>query len=124
MWHSTGATLILFITGLLGCAIMIIFARASAGTRGVRAPLIASLGLVFTVAPMVIFRDLVRIEVLRPHFTLSSVPVNTQWGMFILFVVTLLAGLTLLGILFVRVFPGMAERSRERLEGLKRPESQ
>ncbi len=124
MWHSTGATLILFIIGLLGCAVMIIFARASAGTRSVRPPLIASLGLVFTVAPMVIFRDLVRIEVLRPHFTLSSVPVNTQWGMFILFVVTLVAGLTLLGILFVRVFPGMAERSRERLEGLKRPESQ
>ncbi len=124
MWQSTGSTLILFIVGLLGCAVMIIFARAAAGTQSVRAPLIASLGMFLTMASMVIFRDLVRIEVLRPHFSLSSVPVNTQWGMFILFVITLVAGLTLMGILFVKVFPGMAERSREQLEGLKRPESQ
>ncbi len=118
MWSTTGATLPLFITGLLGLGVTIFFARAAVGTSSVRSPLIASLGMVIIIASMVIFRDQVRMEVLRPYFTLSSVPVQAQWGMFVLFLVTLVGGATLLGVLMVKVFPRMAEGARERLEGI------
>ena len=43
------------------------------------------------------------------------IPVNAQWGMFILFAATLIAGVIFLVFLSMRVLPGMAESARERL---------
>ena len=67
-------------------------------------------------ASMVIFRDLVRIEYLKPYFDLAAVPVNAQWGMFILFVVSLVIGVGLLAVLMIQVIPRIAANARERLD--------
>lgn len=52
-----------------------------------------------SLASIVILRDMLRMEYLRPYFDPAAVPVNPQWGMFFMFVGTLVAGLGLIVVL-------------------------
>lgn len=101
--------------GIVSAVVATLFAFLAVGKRGLIFPLISSLGVFGAVLSMVIFRDTVRIKELGPGFDLSAIPVNYQWGMFIIFVVTLVVGLAFLIFTFVKVFPALAEKSRERL---------
>ena len=115
MLSSGLAPKILVAVGVLGGAVALICAYLAVNQVKLRYPLISSLAMVVLTASMVVFRDLVRIRELGSYWTLSSVPVNAQWGMFLLFLVALVGGVVLLVALCMKVFPAMARNVRERL---------
>ncbi len=112
---SMGNSKLLFGIGIVSVVIASLFAFLAIGKGGFVFPLISSLGVFGTVISMVIFRETVRINELASDFDLSAIPVNHQWGMFSLFMVTLVLGLAFLIIMFAKVFPAIAAKSRERL---------
>lgn len=117
---SSGAPAVaLVVIGVVAAAAAVFFAFASLGGQQLTRPLLASLGLFVAVGCLIIFRDLLRLELLRPHFELSSVPVNAQWGMFILFLATLGGGVLLMLALFARVLPRIAAEARRQLDAAK-----
>lgn len=61
-----------------------------------------------SLASIVISRDMLRMEYLRPYFDLAAVPVNPQWVMFFMFAGTLLAGLGLIVVLTTMVVRNLA----------------
>ena len=109
------AVIILLIIGVIGGVAAAIFAFLSIGKQKMTFPLLASLGLFALVACMVIFRDLVRLNQLQPYFDMAAVPVHPQWGMFAIFMAALVAGVALLVMLSIRVFPNLSSQARERL---------
>ena len=113
---SMGNSKLLFGIGIVSVVIASLFAFLAIGKGGFVFPLISSLGVFGTVISMVIFRETVRINELASDFDLSAIPVNHQWGMFSLFMVTLVLGLAFLIIMFAKVFPAIAKNSRERLD--------
>jgi len=115
MLASGLAPKILVAIGVVGGVVALVCAYLAVNRAEVRYPLISSLGMVALTASMVVFRDLVRLRELSGYWTLSSVPVNAQWGMFLLFLVALVGGLVLLVALFMKVFPALAQDARERL---------
>jgi hypothetical protein len=66
------------------------------------------------VASFAVLRDRVRLDYLAGHFALSDVPVRAQWGMFTVFVLSLLAGLALLVVVTRRVAARAIAGARER----------
>jgi hypothetical protein len=116
MFDFSGGTVILLIIGLLSVIISYLFAFLSIGKTKIFYLILSTLGIFGSMAAMVIFRDLVRIYQLQPYFELSSVPVNAQWGMFTLFMITLAIGAAFLIIYAFKVLPNMAATARERLE--------
>jgi len=78
-------------------------------------PLMASLAFFLALAPLVALRDVVRIEQLRPHFSLENVPVHAQWCMAGLFAVFLVAGLVFLLALHMMVVPKLIAGRRAEL---------
>jgi len=116
MFNYSSATTILLILGVISALIAGIFAYLSIGKKNLFYLILSSLGIFGSMASMVIFRDLVRMAHLEPYFKLSSVPVNAQWGMFLLFVITLVLGAAFLIIYSIKVIPRIAEQSRERIE--------
>ena len=115
MLSSGLAPKILVAIGVLGGAVALVCAYLAVNQAELRYPLISSLAMVVLTASMVVFRDLVRIRELGSHWTLSSVPVNAQWGMFLLFLTALVGGVVLLVALCMKVFPAVARDARERL---------
>lgn len=116
MFASGNTTTTLLITGIISGLVAGIFAFVSLNKKKLIYPLLASWGILGAMASMVIFRDLVRQAVLSPYFKISSIPVNAQWGMFAIFMVSLVIGLALLIVLSVKVIPRMAEMARERFD--------
>lgn len=98
---------ILFAIGVVSAIITTLFGYLSIGRRSVILPLLSSLGVFGAILSMVIFRDMARIYALSSSFRLESVPVNAQWGMFMLFMAALVVGLLFLIVLFAKVFPAM-----------------
>jgi len=81
---------LLFFSGLAGAGAALYFGFnkrvwPSAGT------------VVFTVVVMVLIRDMVRTAYLEPYFALSDLKVETQYSPMILFLITLMAGIGLIG---------------------------
>jgi hypothetical protein len=107
---------LLFGIGIISTVIAIIFSFLAVGKRSYIFPFISSMGIFGAVISMVIFRDMVRIHELSPGFDLSMIPVNNQWGMFAIFMATLVIGLAFLIIMFAKVFPAIEVKSRERLK--------
>ncbi len=116
MFDYSYATTLLLIIGIISALLAGIFAYLSIGKKNLFYLILSSLGIFGSMASMVIFRDLVRVAHLEPYFKLSSVPVNAQWGMFFLFVITLVLGAVFLIIYAIKVVPKIAEQSRERLK--------
>lgn len=106
---------ILVALGVVGGVVAVVCAYLAVKQAQIRYPLISSLAMAALTASMVVFRDLVRLRELSGYWTLSSVPVNAQWGMFLLFLVALVGGIVLLVALFMRVFPALARDARQRL---------
>lgn len=106
---------ILVALGVVGGVVAAVCAYLAVKQAQIRYPLISSLAMAALTASMVVFRDLVRLRELSGYWTLSSVPVNAQWGMFLLFLVALVGGIVLLVALFMRVFPALARDARQRL---------
>jgi hypothetical protein len=65
----------------------------------------------FTIVIMVIIRELVRRAYLKPHFMVSALKVEAQYSPLILFIVTLITGLFLVGYMLNLAFrkKGVAE---------------
>jgi len=116
MFDYSGSAIILLIIGIVSSLIAGVFAYLSIGKKNLFYLILSSLGIFGSMASTVIFRDLVRMVHLEPYFKLSSVPVNAQWGMFWLFVLTLVLGAAFLIIYSIKVIPRIAEQSRERIE--------
>ncbi len=53
--------------------------------------------VVFTIIVMVLIRDMVRTAYLKPYFALSDLKVEPQYSPMILFIVTLIIGIGLIG---------------------------
>jgi len=86
---SSFATL-LFFSGLTGAGAALFF--------GFKKRVWPSTGaVVFTIIVMVLMRDMVRTAYLKPYFTLSDLKVEPQYSPMILFLVTLIAGIGLIG---------------------------
>jgi len=113
---SSNSVIILLVVGVISALIACLFAILANGKQKLLYPLISSLGVFGGTACVVIFRDLVRLNQLKPYFELSSIPVNAQWGMFALFVFSLTAALILIIVLSVKVFPKIAEQARSRFD--------
>jgi hypothetical protein len=109
------ATLLAAGAAALGALAVVLGWRARGATR-LRVPVLASVSLFGAMACLVVVRDLVRMEYLRPHFDLGRVAVHAQWGMFAIFAVSLVAGLALLIGLAVKVVPRIAVARRAELE--------
>ncbi len=118
MFASSNTTTTLLIAGIISGLLAGIFAFVSLNKKKLIYPFVASWGIFGAMASMVIFRDLVRQTVLSPYFKISSIPVNAQWGMFAIFMISLVIGLVLLTVLSVKVFPRMAEMARERFDSI------
>lgn len=112
MLSSGLAPKILVAIGVLGGAVALFCAYLAVAQAKLRYPLISSLAMVVLTASMVVFRDLVRIRELGSHWTLSSVPVNAQWGVFLLFLTALAGGVILLAVLCMKIFPAMARNAQ------------
>lgn len=76
-------------------------------------PILTSLVLFLALTPLVVLRDLVRQEYLKPVFSLADVPVNYQWGMFGLFVGFLVVGLGFLIALHILIVPKLIAQKSE-----------
>jgi hypothetical protein len=74
---------------------------------GMRLPVLAAHLFVGAIACLVIARDLVRQVYLRPYLELGAAPVVPQWGMFVGFVVTLVAGVVFLVVMTKQTVGGM-----------------
>jgi len=86
---SSFATL-LFFSGLTGAGAALFF--------GFNKRVWPSTGaVVFTIIVMVLMRDMVRAAYLNPYFTLSDLKVEAQYSPMIIFIVTLIAGIGLIG---------------------------
>lgn len=91
---------------LLGIAALAT-AWLSSKRAGMGLPVLAAHLYVGAQACVVVLRDLVRQLYLAPYFKLSDAPVYPQWGMFIGFVVALLAGLVFLVVLTKQMVSGL-----------------
>jgi hypothetical protein len=109
---SGTAAPVLLIVGLVAAVLACATAYLSVSRTDLRFPLASSVAMLVVTACMVVFRDLVRIVELAPYWSLSTVPINAQWGMFMLFVVALGAGIALLIALSMKVLPGLARGAR------------
>lgn len=98
------------------CALAL--AWLSAKRKGMALPILAAHLYAGTVACVVVLRDLVRQLYLAPYFKLSEAKVLPQWGMFIGFVVVLLAGLLFLVVLTKQMVSGLiaADRAEAKVE--------
>jgi len=80
----------LFFSGLIGAGAALFF--------GFNKRVWPSAGaVVFTIIVMVLMRDMVRTAYLQPYFTLSDLRVEPQYSPMIIFIVTLIAGIGLIG---------------------------
>jgi hypothetical protein len=85
--------------GILGVVMLFAFRQVQTVWAGA----LVGVTHLLAVACLVIVRDMIRLEYLRPFFTLDSVPINPQWKMFIAFAVGLVAALALLFVVLVKV---------------------
>lgn len=107
--RTPGTLLVLSVsTAALGLASLAV-AWLSKNRAGLGLPILAAHLLVGAVACLVIVRDRVRLVYLRPHFRLEEAPVIPQWGMFGMFVVTLVVGLAFLVVLTQQTVRGIAQ---------------
>jgi len=81
---------ILFFSGIIGTTLALVF-----GFQEKVWP--CTITTLFTIIIMVLIRDLVRRAYLEPYFTISTLKVVPQYSPLILFVVTLVIGLSLVG---------------------------
>lgn len=116
MFEEVNATVPLMAIGAVGFVLLAAGVFLSVGKKSWFYPLLASLGMFVVMTSAVVFRDLARLKTLEPYFTLDSVPIEPQWGMFVMFVIALLLGAGLLVFLSFKVFPNIAALSRERFE--------
>ena len=58
---------------------------------------LATSAVVFTIVGMVLIRDIVRLAYLKPYFVLSDLVVEPQYSPLIIFIITLVAGIGLVG---------------------------
>lgn len=93
--------------------VLIVLGRNRAGLL---LPVLTSVVLFLALTPLVVLRDLVRQEYLKPIFTLADVPVNYQWGMFGLFVAFLVVGLGFLIALHILIVPKLVAQKSEQPE--------
>ena len=93
---SDGVSIILMVVGVLLGLSALVLASWSDRYEGLALPILAGASQMGATAAMVVLRDLVRQEYLRPYFNLGAVTVHPQWGMFALFAAVLVVGVVFL----------------------------
>lgn len=106
MVYSNSASLIYSAIAVAGLLLSLVFALLSIKSNKKLFPILAAVAQFLGFAGVIMFRDLVRIEYLRPHFTLDSVTIYPQWGMFFFFLASMVAGLVFLLIVGLKVAKG------------------
>lgn len=115
IFSGTGAAAMVAWVGAALALLAAVPAWLSHGRAGLRLPLLAAVSWLFAVACLVVVRDQVRREVLRPHLDLSDVTVRVQWPLLVGFGVALVAGLAFVVVLTVAVVRRAAQDKRRRL---------
>ncbi len=111
----SGMPLLLLGAGVILVTVAVTMAGLSLGRSALLFPVASATLLLLGVAFMAAFRDQVRLAYLVSSFSLSDVPVLTQWGMFGIFLATFLVGTVFLIVVLVKVAGNIARRSREEL---------
>jgi len=93
--------ILLFLGGSISATLLLLCGLTGAGTAlffGFKKQVWPSTGaVVFTIIVMVLIRDMVRTAYLKPYFALSDIKVEPQYSPMILFIVTLIIGIGLIG---------------------------
>jgi hypothetical protein len=93
--------ILLFLGGSNSATLLLLCGLTGAGTAlffGFKQRVWPSTGaVVFTIVVMVLIRDMVRTAYIKPYFTLSDLKVEPQYSPMILFIVTLIIGIGLIG---------------------------
>jgi len=103
-----GGVLRWLLVGAAACAVLALVLGTLARKRaGLLRPLAAAVALAGAIACLVVLRDQIRIEYLRPYLATVSPQLNAQWGMVGIFGASLVAGLVFLIVVTARVVSGM-----------------
>jgi hypothetical protein len=90
-----------------------------AGRRsGLLFPVLAAVSMVGATACVVVLRDLIRLAYLHPRFDPAQIPLKPQWAMFVLFAVSLVAGIVFMIVFTKKTVSGMAAVRRNQIAGL------
>jgi hypothetical protein len=95
---SGGVLTVLAVLGVVLGLLGLVLAGLSGKRVALTVPMLAGASQLGATAAMVVLRDFVRHEYLRPYFDLGAVTVHPQWGMFVLF-----AGVLVVGVVFLVV---------------------
>lgn len=108
---GSAATLVAAAAAVLGVATLVLVWLARQRT-GLRLPVLAMVVFFAALLAVVVTRDLVRQEYLRPFLDLSAIPVRPQWGIFSLFAGSFAAMLVFLVAMAVKVLRQVAAAAR------------
>ncbi len=97
-------------TAVLATAILLAVVALMAAPRSLAASTTAIIG---TIGLMAVVRHLVRVAYLRPYFDPRNLPVESQWPVFVVFVLLLLAGLLTVGWMLHALFGPAAHAPSE-----------
>lgn len=100
---------------VLGVAALVLI-RMSAGRGRMVLPVTAAVLTFLSAVCLVVARDHLRREYLADHFDLAAVVVNPQWGMFTIFLVSMVLGLGFIVVLTVMVARNLTRARRKKLE--------
>jgi hypothetical protein len=95
-------------SAILAVAIALAVLALAAAPKSLAASSVAILG---ALSLMAVIRHLLRVAYLRPYFDPRSVPVQSQWLVFALFVILLLGGLSTVGWMLYQFFRPAASRA-------------
>jgi hypothetical protein len=98
LMQSIPAVTLITLTFLLAIgAIAHLLLAKNGGDKSARRAVVGIGMTVATVAAMIFVRDMVRTAYLQPHYRLSDLPIQPQWGIIALFLLLFVAGLATLG---------------------------
>jgi hypothetical protein len=112
---SGGVLTILAVLAVVLGLLAFVLALLSGKRVSLAVPMLAGASQLGATAAMVVLRDFVRHEYLRPYFDLNAVPVHPQWGMFALFASVLVVGVVFLVVTTMKTVSALAAQ-REKTE--------
>jgi len=118
LMQSIPAVTLISLTFLLAIgAIAHLLLAKSGGDKSARRAVVGIGMTVATVAAMIFVRDMVRTAYLQPHYRLSDLPVQPQWGIIALFLLLFVAGLATLGWMLRKLAIGAPEAAAAKAAG-------
>lgn len=110
---SGGVLTILAVLGVVLGVLAPVLALVSGKSVGLAVPMLAGASQLGATSAMVVLRDFIRHEYLRPYFDLGTVAVHPQWGMFVLFASVLVIGVVFLVVTTMKTVSALTAKREE-----------